>query len=94
MVRAHVIKLLPPFDAEEVSKHKHDVQFQLLYCLKGWMKGEYDGQEVVMREARAGFSRRISSTPCSAIPMIASCWKSSCPPISIPRNSDAVWTSS
>lgn len=51
MVRAHVIKLLPPFDAEEVSKrHKHDVQFQFLYCLKGWMKGEYDGQEVVMRE--------------------------------------------
>ncbi len=51
MVRAHVIKLLPPFDAEEVSKrHTHDVQFQFLYCLKGWMKGEYDGQELMMRE--------------------------------------------
>jgi quercetin dioxygenase-like cupin family protein len=51
MVRAHVIKLLPPFNAEEVSKrHAHDVEFQLLYCLKGWMKGEYDGEEVMMRE--------------------------------------------
>ena len=51
MVRAHVIKLLPPFNAEEVSKrHTHDVEFQLLYCLKGWMKGEYDGKETLMRE--------------------------------------------
>ena len=51
MVRAHVIKLLPPFNAEEVSKrHTHDVEFQLLYCLKGWMKGEYDGKEILMRE--------------------------------------------
>ena len=51
MVRAHVIKLVPPFIAREVSKpHTHDVQFQFLYCLKGWMKGEYDGEEVVMRE--------------------------------------------
>ncbi len=51
MVRAHVIKLVPPFVPEEVSKrHTHDVQFQFLYCLKGWMKGEYDGEEVIMRE--------------------------------------------
>lgn len=51
MVRAHVIKLVPPFIPEEVSKrHTHDVQFQLLYCLKGWMKGEYDGEEIIMRE--------------------------------------------
>ena len=51
MVRAHVIKLVPPFVPEEVSKrHTHDVQFQFLYCLKGWMKGEYDGEEVIIRE--------------------------------------------
>jgi mannose-6-phosphate isomerase-like protein (cupin superfamily) len=51
MARAHVIKLVPPFEREEVSKrHTHDVQFQFLYCLKGWMKGEYDGEEIVMRE--------------------------------------------
>lgn len=51
MVRAHVIKLVPPFVAEEVSKrHTHGVQFQFLYCLKGWMKGEYDGEKVMMRE--------------------------------------------
>lgn len=51
MARAHVIKLVPPFVPEEVSKrHTHDVQFQFLYCLKGWMKGEYDGEEVILRE--------------------------------------------
>jgi mannose-6-phosphate isomerase-like protein (cupin superfamily) len=51
LVRAHVIRLVPPFDAEEVSKrHTHDVQFQMIYCLKGWIKGEYDGEEITMRE--------------------------------------------
>ncbi|MEC7943312.1 MAG: cupin domain-containing protein, partial [Pseudomonadota bacterium] len=36
---------------KEVSKrHTHDIEFQFLYCLKGWMKGEYDGEVVTMRE--------------------------------------------
>ena len=92
MVRAHVIKLLPPFDAEGIeAAEAASVPAPLLP--EGLDEKRILRQEV-MREARAGSSRRISSTPCSAIPMIASCWKSSCPPISIPRNSDAVWTSS
>src|SRR5580693_10383562 len=37
MVRAHVIKMIPPCIPAEVSKrHYHDVQFQMVYVLKGW----------------------------------------------------------
>jgi uncharacterized RmlC-like cupin family protein len=52
MVRAHVIKMVPPCDPAEVSKrHFHEVDFQLIYVLKGWIKGEYEGAGVVtMRE--------------------------------------------
>ena len=52
MVRAHVIKMVPPCDPAEVSKrHFHDVEFQMVYVLKGWIKGEYEGAGVVtMRE--------------------------------------------
>jgi cupin domain len=52
MVRAHVIKMVPPCDPAEVSKrHFHEVDFQMVYVLKGWIKGEYEGAGVVtMRE--------------------------------------------
>jgi len=52
LVRAHVIKMVPPCDPAVVSKrHYHDVEFQMIYVLKGWIKGEYDGAGVVtMRE--------------------------------------------
>jgi quercetin dioxygenase-like cupin family protein len=51
-VRAHVIKFVPPFIPAEVSKrHYHDVQFQMIYVLKGWMKSEFEGQgAITMRE--------------------------------------------
>jgi hypothetical protein len=52
LARAHVIKMIPPCDPAEVSKrHFHDVDFQMVYVLKGWIKGEYEGAgEVTMRE--------------------------------------------
>ncbi len=52
MVLAHVIRFLPPFRPEEVSKrHYHDVDFQMIYVLKGWLKTEIDGEgEHVFRE--------------------------------------------
>ncbi len=52
LVRAHVIKFVPPFVPAEVSKrHYHDVQFQMVYVLKGWMKSEFEGQgAITMRE--------------------------------------------
>ena len=52
LVVAHVIKMVPPCDPAVVSKrHYHDVEFQMIYVLKGWIKGEYEGHGVVtMRE--------------------------------------------
>ena len=54
LLQAHVIRLLPPCDPKVVSKrHYHDVDLQIIYVLKGWIKGEYDGQVVTMREGAA-----------------------------------------
>jgi len=48
LVQAHVIKMIPPCDPAVVSKrHYHDVEFQMIYVLKGWMKGEFEGAGVV-----------------------------------------------
>ena len=47
MVQAHVIKFVPPFRPEEVSTpHYHDVEFQMIYVLKGWIKSEFEGEGV------------------------------------------------
>jgi quercetin dioxygenase-like cupin family protein len=47
MVQAHVIRMLPPFRAEEVSTpHYHDVAFQMVYVLKGWMTTEFEGEGI------------------------------------------------
>ncbi len=52
LARAHVIRMIPPFDPAEVSKrHYHDVDFQMIYVLKGWMKSEFEGVgTITMRE--------------------------------------------
>jgi mannose-6-phosphate isomerase-like protein (cupin superfamily) len=52
LVRAHVIKMVPPCIPAVVSKrHFHDVEFQMVYVLKGWIKSEFDGAgAVTMRE--------------------------------------------
>ena len=55
MVQAHVIRFVPPCRPEEVSKlHYHDVEFQMIYVLKGWIKTELEGQGAhVMRPGSA-----------------------------------------
>src|SRR3954452_9365708 len=55
MVQAHVIRFVPPCRPEEVSKlHFHDVEFQMVYVLKGWIKTELEGQGAhVMRPGSA-----------------------------------------
>src|SRR5512132_4131406 len=55
MVRAHVIRFIPPCRPQEVSKrHYHDVEFQMVYVLKGWIKTELEGQGAhVMRPGSA-----------------------------------------
>ena len=47
MVQAHVIRMTKPFTAEEVAiPHYHDVEFQMIYVLKGWFQSEFEGQGV------------------------------------------------
>ena len=55
MVQAHVIRMTKPFSAEEVAiPHYHDVDFQMVYVLKGWVKTYMDGQgETLMKEGSA-----------------------------------------
>jgi len=44
LARAHVIRLMGPCDPEIVSKlHFHDVDFQMVYVLKGWVKTYMEG---------------------------------------------------
>jgi hypothetical protein len=55
LVQAHVIRFIPPFRAEDVSQpHYHDVDFQMVYVLKGWFTSEFEGQGVhTFREGSA-----------------------------------------
>jgi mannose-6-phosphate isomerase-like protein (cupin superfamily) len=52
LAQAHVIRLIGPCNPAEVSKlHFHDVEFQLVYVLKGWVKTYMEGQgETLMKE--------------------------------------------
>ena len=44
LARAHVIRLIGPCNPAEVSKlHFHDVDFQMVYVLKGWVKTYMEG---------------------------------------------------
>ena len=44
VARAHVIRLIGPCDPDVVSKlHFHDVDFQMVYVLKGWVKTYMEG---------------------------------------------------
>ncbi|MBR0715173.1 cupin domain-containing protein [Bradyrhizobium liaoningense] len=55
LAQAHVIRLQGPCNPAEVSKlHYHDVEFQMVYVLKGWVKTYMDGQgETLMQEGSA-----------------------------------------
>ncbi len=52
LARAHVIRLIGPCNPAEVSKlHFHDVEFQMVYVLKGWVKTYMEGQgETLMKQ--------------------------------------------
>lgn len=52
LAQAHVIRLIGPCDPAEVSKlHFHDVEFQMVYVLKGWVKTYMEGQGETLMEA-------------------------------------------
>ena len=52
LARAHVIRMLPPCNPQEVSKlHTHAVDFQMVYVLKGLVKSYLEGVgETLMKE--------------------------------------------
>jgi mannose-6-phosphate isomerase-like protein (cupin superfamily) len=52
LAQAHVIRLVGPCNPAEVSKlHFHDIEFQMVYVLKGWVKTYLEGQgETLMKE--------------------------------------------
>ena len=55
LAQAHVIRLIGPCNPAEVSKlHFHDVEFQMVYVLKGWVKTYMEGHgETLMKEGSA-----------------------------------------
>ena len=55
LAQAHVIRLQGPCNPAEVSKlHFHNVEFQMVYVLKGWVKTYMEEQgETLMKEGSA-----------------------------------------
>ncbi|KJC62369.1 cupin [Bradyrhizobium sp. LTSPM299] len=55
LAQAHVIRLQGPCNPDEVSKlHFHDVEFQMVYVLKGWVKTYMEGEgETLMKQGSA-----------------------------------------
>jgi hypothetical protein len=55
LAHAQVIRLIGPCNPAEVSKlHFHDLEFQMVYVLKGWVKTYMEGQgETLMQQGSA-----------------------------------------
>ena len=51
LAQAHVIRMTAPFRPELSARHHHDVQFQMVYCLKGWFQTDFEGVGVQRLEA-------------------------------------------
>jgi len=43
LAQAHVIRMIAPYRPELSVRHHHNVQFQMVYCLKGWFETEFEG---------------------------------------------------
>jgi len=43
LAQAHVIRMVAPFRAELSQRHHHNLQFQMVYCLKGWFETNFEG---------------------------------------------------
>ena len=46
LAQAHVIRMTEAFRPELSERHHHEVQFQLVYVLKGWFKTDFEGHGV------------------------------------------------
>jgi len=43
LAHAHVIRMIAPFRSELGVRHHHNLQFQMVYCLRGWFETEFEG---------------------------------------------------
>ena len=43
LAEAHVIRMIAPFRPELSVRHHHDVEFQMVYCLKRWFESDFEG---------------------------------------------------
>ena len=58
LAQAHVIRLIGPCNPDEVSKlHFHDVEFQMVYVLKGWVKTYMEGQGETLMKAGSDWTQ-------------------------------------
>jgi mannose-6-phosphate isomerase-like protein (cupin superfamily) len=58
LAQAHVIRLQGPCNPAEVSKlHYHDVEFQMVYVLKGWVKTYMEGQGETLMQAGSAWTQ-------------------------------------
>jgi cupin domain len=58
LAQAHVIRLIGPCNPAQVSKlHFHDVEFQMVYVLKGWVKTYMEGQGETLMEAGSAWTQ-------------------------------------
>ena len=58
LAQAHVIRLIGPCNPVEVSKlHFHDVEFQMVYVLKGWVKTYLEGQGETLMKAGSAWTQ-------------------------------------
>ena len=58
LAQAHVIRLIGPCNPAEVSKlHFHDVEFQMVYVLKGWIKTYLEGQGETLMQAGSAWTQ-------------------------------------
>jgi mannose-6-phosphate isomerase-like protein (cupin superfamily) len=51
LATAHVIRMIAPFSEDLGGRHHHDVEFQMVYVLKGWFKNEFEGEGVHVMKA-------------------------------------------
>jgi len=58
LARAHVIRLIGPCNQAEVAKlHYHDVDFQMVYVLKGWVKSYLEGVGETLMQAGSSWTQ-------------------------------------
>ena len=51
LATAHVIRMIAPFREDLGQRHHHNVDFQMVYVLKGWFKNEFEGEGVHVMKA-------------------------------------------